>query len=484
LSVISIVETFSVDNLTIRIGIENELFTLNEKGFIIPASKIVVKEIIRDITNRSVDVDLLKGLIYGIQWEPHPAQLEIVTQPLDVFSIRKAIEISRKYIAQVAKRKHIKIYSGSAHPVQSNPFPLNGTHVSISIYPRRKRGMPRKFLTYVHNNIRRHIPELIALTANSPIIAGEFSGFMSSRLVYSRVLRPSSYAIIKRSKTTIIPREKRALLKYAFVFADPKKFENKVVVNSAGLRFLDITPRGPFTNIIEDRWTSPGASRVETRFIDNPSSTEYMMDIVYILLGLSLEAIHKLFRNEKIAEPDNLQENRRRAIKYGVDAKFISDGSEIPARECIRNMLDRVAYYLDMLDIKLRTSLARGIPEIKHYGLPQIYVPNEETMNHIKAGRVLMKIELSSKRELITIEGKTRMLREGAKVFGLVFPEYKFSWVENEENMVSRFTKIEIAFWILTQHGYVPLKPNDRILFSISPIGRLVRMFSYVRKKL
>ena len=480
--VISIVGANLAEKIAIKVGVENELFTLNDKGFIIPASKIVVKEIIQDILNKEVDIDLLKNLIYGIQWEPHPAQLEIVTQPLSYVLIEKAMRISRQYIADVAERKKIKIYGGSVHPIQSNPFPINGTHISISVFPRKRKGMTRKFLTYIHNNIRRHIPELIALTANSPIIAGNPSGYVSARLVYSRVLRPSNYAVIKRSKTTIIPREKRALLKYAFVFTDKKKYEHKVVANEVGLRFLDVTPRGPFTNIIEDRWSSPKVSRVEARFLDNPSNIDYLMDIIAILIGLSLEAVDKLYRNERIEEPPNLTENRRRAIKDGINATFIIDGATRPARECVIEMLQRVQTYLDMLGIKLRTSLAQGVPEIEYYGAPEIISAHNGIMKNIFLGKILMKVQLNGSRHLITIGGEKRRLKEKTRIFGLAFPEYNFEWDEDEHNIVSRFRKIRISYWLLTQHGYVRLMPDDRILIATSPIGKLVRLFNHIYK--
>ncbi len=443
-----------------------------------------MKEIIRDILNKEIDIDKFKMLIYGIQWEPHPAQLEIVTQPLNHILIEKAIRLARSYIASVAMRRKIKIYAGSVHPIQSCPFPINGTHISVSIFPKNRRGMPRKFLTYVHNNIRRHIPELIALTANSPIIAGNYSGYASARLVYSRVLRPSNYAVIKRSKATIIPREKRALLKYAFTFTDRKKYEHKVVANDVGLRFLDVTPRGPFTNIIEDRWASPQVSRVETRFLDNPSNVDYLMDIASIILGLSLEAIIMMYNGEKISEPKYLAENRSRAIKHGINAMFIHDGTEIPARESTMEMIERVSEYLDLLNIKLRTSLAKAIPEIEYYGYPSIVSDHEEIIKYILQGKNLMKIELRESRYLISTNGKKKRLREGTTIFGLVFPEYDFEWDEDEYNIASRFKKIGISYWLLSQHGYVRLSPEDKIVFATSPIGRLVRLFNYVYKNL
>jgi len=475
---------FDIKNLVIRVGIENELFTLNDRGFIIPASKIVIKDIIQDIIQRNIDIDLLQGLIYGIQWEPHPAQLEIVTQPLDYRTVERAIRLARRYIASVARRRRLKIYSGSIHPIQSNPFPINGTHISISIRPKGKKGMPRKFLTYVHNNIRNHLPELIALTANSPLIAGEHSGYMSSRLVFSRVLKPSNYAVIKRSKTTIIPREKRALLKYAFTFTDKKKYEHKVVVNDVGLRFLDLTPRGPYTNIIEDRWASFKVSRLEVRFLDNPSTTDYIVDITYILLGLALEAIDKLYRGEKLGERPHLNENRMLAIKYGIEASFLHDGHKISASRSVREMLDRIHQFLDILDVKLRTSLADGIPEITFYGPPKIITDSHEMLRNVRSGRVLMKMEVHSDRELITMSGERIRLPKGSRVFGLVFPEYTFEWQEDEENIVSRFTKIHISYWMLTQQGYVRFLPGDKILLATSPIGRLVRLFSFIQKSL
>lgn len=469
-----------IEQLVIKIGIENELLTINQYGFIIPASNIIVNEIIQDIIDKNIDIDTFKTLILGIQWEPHPAQLEIVTQPLNHILIEKAMKISREYVGSVASRKNIKIFSGSVHPTHSNPFPINGTHISISVFPRKKKAMPRKFLTYVHNNIRNHIPELIALTANSPIIAGNISSYASSRLVYSRVLKPSSYATIKRRKTTIIPREKRALLKYAFTFTDRKKYEHKVVADSIGFRYLDVTPRGPFTNIIEDRWTNPTVSRVETRFLDNPSTVDYLIDITYILLGLALEAVYKLQKNECLHEKPNIDENRCRAIKHGINAEFLINGTTKSARECVHEMLERVHTFLDTLNIKLKTSLANGVPELEFYGTPKIMVEHPLAYNNIKTGRVLMKIQINSPRELITFSGKKIRVDSKTKIFGLAFPQYGFKWVEEEHNIVSRFTEIYISNWLLTHRGYIKLAEDDRIIFATSPVGQLIRLFGHI----
>ena len=122
-----------LDNFAVRVGVENELLTLNDRGFIIPAAAAVVNEIIREIVKGNTDVSMLRELVYGIQWEPHPAQLEIVTQPLCYLDVDRAVRLARQYVAMAAMKRSIKIFAGSIHPVQSDPFPINGTHISLSL---------------------------------------------------------------------------------------------------------------------------------------------------------------------------------------------------------------------------------------------------------------------------------------------------------------------------------------------------------------
>ncbi|MEM0500311.1 MAG: hypothetical protein QXY59_04725, partial [Candidatus Korarchaeota archaeon] len=79
----------SARDFRIRVGIENELMTVNDKGFIIPAATLIVNKIIDDIVSKKVDASILNKYLYGIQWEPHPAQLEIVTQPFNYLNVEK-----------------------------------------------------------------------------------------------------------------------------------------------------------------------------------------------------------------------------------------------------------------------------------------------------------------------------------------------------------------------------------------------------------
>lgn len=469
-----------VRNLRIKVGIENELMTVNNKGFIVPGAALIVNKIIDDIIMKKVDVSTLNKYMYGIQWEPHPAQLEIVTQPFNYLHIEKNMRAIYEYLDSAAKEKNIMIYLGSIHPIQSNPFPINGTHISISIVPKRRKAMPRKFLAYVHNNIRRYLPELITLTANSPVISGGYSGYVSSRLYYSRVLKPSRYAIVKRSKMTIIPREKRALLKYAFVFTRDKRYENKVIVNQIGMRLLELTPRGPHTNIIEDHDSSPESSRVEVRFIDNPSTLEYLADITYILIGIALEAVDMLRKNREIPDRALLSENRLRAIKDGIHAEFLNEsGDPIPARESILEMLDNIKPYLDSLGIKLKSSLQNGVPEIEKFGKPTIVSEYEDIHKYLNQGKVFLKVRLASDRTLIDFSGTKETICPRT-IYGLVFPEYKLDWVTFSQAIISRFTRIHISYWMLTKNGYVKLHPDDKIISAKTPIGILARMFNSI----
>lgn len=474
------------ERLKIKIGVENELLTVNRRGLLVSMSQLIVNEIINDIANKRINIAHMKKLIYGLQWEPHPAQIEIVTQPLPFHLIYDAINLMWSYLSKVARRKSLRIYVGSVHPVQSNPFPLNGTHVSLSIIPKNRRVMPRKFLVYIHNIIRNYTPELIAISANSPIIAGMYSGYASSRLFYSRVLKPSKYAIIRRSKATIIPREKRSLMKYAFIFTSEKKYEHRVVADQVGLRFLDVTPRGPYTNIIEDRWADPRVSRIEVRFLDNPTEAEYLMDLIALLLGLSLKGIHHALKNEKLRERQYLLQNRMNAIRDGINATIIEDSKEIPIRDKVVALIAELEQYLDALGIRLTTSIRHGRPEMEHYGPPRITTENEKLMNDLSQRKLFVTVHLSGTRTLIDFTGsRVRLTRK--IISGIAFPEYKLTWKENKQGAIARYKTIHISFWLLTRHGYIRLYPEDKIIKSKTPISRIVELlrasYNYFKSK-
>ena len=463
-----------LDNLNVLIGIEEEVFIVNSKGFLAPHAEMVSAELIRLLREDEFLLKKTANRLMGLQWEPNPSQIEYVTRPMELDKVEETVSFARKLLAMAADRISCKIYTGSVHPVQSSPFPINGMHVSISIFKRKKKRPTIKTIQYVHNHVRNHLPEIIALTANSPVVAGRYIGYASARLFFSRVLVPSNYAVVKHVPMSFIPREKRSVFRYIVIFErNQKKKVARIIAHRHGLRLLDITPRGPFTNIIEDFSKSRRESRVEIRAIDIQSSVQSLSDIVKIMVALSIEAISKLVKGEKIGERPNMIENRNRAIKNGINAMFLKEnGGEISARESVLNMIERVETVLDEMGLKLKSSLRKAVPETERF--PKIIIKDDypELFELIDKGRTIVRVKTDRKSLIPVNYNKEREKIDKKYLTGIVFADYTLDWQE-EDNIVQRFTKITRNYWLMTLEGYVKINKKDKIIGARNPITQL-----------
>ena len=194
-----------LDNYNIKIGLEEEIFITNSKGFLISQSETLSSALITMLRENEELLKQARNYLFGLQWEPHPSQIEYVTRPVHPSRVKEIVTFARRILAKAAGSISAKIYTGSIHPVQSNPTPLNGTHISVSVFRKDKRRPTIKMIQYIHNHIRNHLPEIIALTANSPICDGEKLEIASARLHFSRVLTPSNFAVIKRMPISYVP---------------------------------------------------------------------------------------------------------------------------------------------------------------------------------------------------------------------------------------------------------------------------------------
>ena len=452
----------------VLVGVEEELFIVNSRGFLAKASEAVSKELIQHLREDPELLEEARKYLFGLQWEPNPSQIEYVTLPTPIERIVDAVCFGRELLAKAAQNIGLLIYVGSTHPVQSTPLPINGTHINISIRKKNNKRLPLRALTYIYNNIRNHLPELIALSANSPVCAGEYTGFASSRLRYSKVLRVSEYGKIRRIPLSIVPRRKRMVFRYIILFNKPKAHEYKLVANQAGNRLLDITPRGPITNIIEDIRKSPRETRIEIRAIDNQSSEKFLSDIIKIIAGLALEALHKLIRGERIKERPQLIANREKAIRFGIDATFLINGESISAYEAVKMMLERISYYLDLLDLKLESPIARAIPEIKYYGAPKIIDEDGIYGRLLLRGKTIVNVRIGTERVLLDNFGVKKVLPPNSLVKGLLLRDYSLKWVSEKPGIIHRYKEIRRRYWLMMNEGYIRILPGDEIISAES----------------
>lgn len=452
-----------------RVGVEEEGFTLNKLGFLTQYSYLVAEDLLNMIQRDTEKLFEVRRILLGIQWEPDPSQIEYVTHPLDLEEIYEAIKFSRTTLGRCASRHELVMAFISMHPIQSMPLPINGTHINISytgISEARRLGQ----LNYVANYLRNHIPEIIAATANTPVYRGINNGYTSNRLRLSNVLKKSGYSKLTIKPFRIIPPTMRERFRYGILFERIRRYIRRIEVSRDGDRLLDMTIRGPYTNIIEDTFKAPETTRLEIRLIDNQLDINYLNDVIVFLVGLIYEGLEKYGEGKDIKERENLDILREAAIRHGVDAEA-EDGE--PLGEKIREIIERIEPHIAALGLKFKSKLKHGIPESKLLNI-RIKDKNPEITRLRIEGHQWIEIKILGRRKLTKLNGETRTISKGTYK-GMVMPEYKIEFTE-KNGLLKRIKKIYIKHYLYTRDGYIELKSNDTVQKSLRPIERFLEI--------
>ncbi len=455
--------------LNFRVGIEEEGFTLNHLGFLAPYSYLVAEELLDIIQEDANTLRKIRSILLGLQWEPHPSQLEYVTHPLKPENLYNTLKYSREILGRCAQKKGLLMGFFSMHPIQSTPLPINGTHINIS-YTGIGEARRLSQLNYVTNYLRNYMPEIIAATANTPIYRGVYNGYTSNRLRLSRVLKKSEYNKLVIKPFRIIPPTMRERFRYGILFERIRKYIRRIEVNKEGDRLLDLTVRGPHTNIVEDLFKSPDTTRIEVRMIDNQLNLNYLNDIICILLGLIYEGLENYEKGKELKKRPQLDRLREAAIKNGVDA-ISEEGVKLGDR--LKEIVERIEPNISHLGLKLRSKLKHGIPEAKQNKvLIQDSYP-EATKLKID-GYIWMKIKTNKTRNIIKITGEKEKIPPGTYQ-GIIVPEYSLEY-EGDDGILKKITKIYIKHYIYTGEGYIEIDQDDDIVASLKPAERLIQV--------
>ena len=173
---------------------------------------------------------------------------------------------------------------------------------------------------YVANGLRPYVPMLIALSANSPLLRGEMTGLMSSRVPIFRAL----------PRVGLPPR-----------FADWGDFVRRVETMSDSGMIED------YTYLWYDVRPHPRLGTVEIRAMDSQTRVEHT-----IALGALVVSLVKLLTEafQAGAEPldapwEILDENRWLAARHGLDAELFdhASGERRAVRQMTEDLLGRLA---------------------------------------------------------------------------------------------------------------------------------------------
>ncbi len=274
-------------------------------------------------------------LILGeIKPELHQSIVEVGTKvcetPADACAELKRL---RGILMGLAARKDLRVVSAGTHPfsrwTEQEITPLErymgvkqdmqdlaqqllifGTHVHIGIED-------KEFLIDAMNVSRYFMPHLLCLSGSSPFWQGRTTGLKSYRSV-----------VFRNFPRTGVPRIMRGWSDFQYLHDTLVRTGS---IPDGSKIYWDVRPHHKFPTL-------------EFRFLDVCTRVDEAVCVAAILQAI-IAKLWKLRRDNltfRVYPADLVEENKWRAVRYGLDGKLIDFGKqqEMPARDLIREMLD------------------------------------------------------------------------------------------------------------------------------------------------
>ncbi len=469
----------------VAIGLEEELLIISKDGTLVAAADQLMETAASLLNQDAERLERIMLKIRSLDPEPNLAQIEHVSLPIPLSEVPSAITEGRALLLDSAKSLGYKLFVQSLHPLESNPHPMCGTHINVSAKRIANEIMNPKEILAVYNHLWNHLPELIALSANTPIIQGE-KGAVSNRVLNSTVLKPNPFGKLQipRHQPALVQNEYYGALRYSLKIGALEK-EPTIIANTTGHRLRDITPRGPSTNISDDKEDSFTRNRIETRIFDNQREPRRLVDLSRIVSGLAIEALCLLEKGSQIIENRAHAVNRERAILDGINATFLHEknGSviEIPARERVLEMLNRTEMHRELLGAKLQTDLknAKTEVEIKRPRLEVAY-SNPEFERLRRSGKTVVSVRFGKVKNVSDIRSsKKYKISRGQTITGKLGIGLSLTFDESEATpgLVTDFKDVLMKNYLLVSSIRIPLNESDEIIAAISEEEYMRRQF-------
>jgi carboxylate-amine ligase len=290
---------------------------------------------------RSYITEILKEdsvLMGEVKPELHQSMVEVGTKVCRTpAEARLELIRLRKLVMDLAAKKGLKIAAAGSHPFSAwqtqEITPLEryiavkddlqdlaqrllifGTHVHIGIED-------REFLIDAMNVSRYFLPHVLALSSSSPFWMGRLTGLKSYRSV-----------VFRNFPRTGVPPQLASWAEYERLVQT--LVETNSIPNSSKI-WWDVRPN----------WTYP---TIEFRICDVNTRVEEAVCMAAIFQAI-IAKLWKLRRDNltfRIYPQELIEENKWRAVRYGLDGKLIDFGKrqEFPARTIIRELLE---WFLD-----------------------------------------------------------------------------------------------------------------------------------------
>jgi carboxylate-amine ligase len=313
------------------VGIEEELMILDAASLDLAQEIEPMLEAVPAEFEGQVKPELMKSV------------LEVATTPCpDLATAARQLAELRGAVSAVAEARGLRIGAAGTHPfalweeqeiVDRDRYHqlvdelqyiirrevLFGTHVHVAI-----EGADRAI--YVADGIRRHLPMLLALSANSPFWRGSATGMMSSRTpvfrAFPRVGIPPHYGTweIFSHRVELMMRA-GAIEDYTFLW-------------------WDVRPH-------------PRLGTVETRVFDQQTRIEHTITLAALTVSLAHRLCALYDRGEPLVEyPTELvDDNKIRAAVHGTDGVLMDfrRGERIPVPEMARGTVELLAEHAEEL---------------------------------------------------------------------------------------------------------------------------------------
>lgn len=195
---------------------------------------------------------------------------------------------------------------------------------------------------YVANALRRHVPVMIALSANSPLWRGELTGLMSSRVPIFRTL----------PRVGLPP-----------LWRDWGDFQRRVAMMCDSGMIED------YTYLWYDIRPHPRLGTVEIRAMDSQTRLEYTVSLCALVVCLVKLLVEEFQRAPAPVDPpwEILDGNRWLAARHGLEAELLdhASGQRRSARQLTEALLDQLRPHAQ--DLRCEAELD-GIGEILRAG--------------------------------------------------------------------------------------------------------------------
>ncbi|MBN2469655.1 MAG: carboxylate-amine ligase [Anaerolineae bacterium] len=281
---------------------------------------------------------------------------------------RKEIIRLRRSVSEVAAQQGLVIAAASTHPFSSwseqdisegqrykdlendmqdvgRRLLIFGMHVHLGF---GKTPEALEMLVDIENQLRYFLPHILALSTSSPFWHGRDTGLKSYRSI-----------IFQSLPRTGIPPTFSSFREYeAFVHAFAK-------AGSLGPGKDPVS--ADFTKIWWDARPQPGLGTLEIRIPDVCTTVDEAICVAALIQSLAAKLVKLRQQNQswRIYRSKMIEENKWRAVRYGIDGKLIDFGigEEVPVRLLANELIETVDDVVDELGTRKDVAYIENILE-------------------------------------------------------------------------------------------------------------------------